>query len=243
METLFWTGTSGWTYPDWKGRFYPEDLPSSRWFDHYARIFRSVEVNATFYRRFKDLTYIRWRDRAPEGFRYVLKIPRYITHLKLLLDVGDEIRKFWQQACLLEEKFGMLLLQLSPRTPKDPARLEKALAAFPDPRRVAVEFRNLAWLDDTVETLLRDIGAASCAADSPLGRPCDWLTSHTAYIRLHGRRRWFADKYTGQELGHIARLARSFARRGAKDVYVFFNNDVMAWGPENAVTLQAMLGR
>ncbi len=87
----FLVGTSGWVYDDWKGRFYPETLPRSRWFAYYAAHFPTVEVNATFYRAFKDQTYVQWRERVPPGFLYVLKAPRRITHDKRLEDVENDV--------------------------------------------------------------------------------------------------------------------------------------------------------
>jgi uncharacterized protein YecE (DUF72 family) len=134
-KVKFFVGTSGWSYAHWKEVFYPEDLPKSRWFEYYAKEFSTVEVNATFYRTFKDQTYHKWRDRAPEKFTYVLKAPRLITHRRYLEDVEEHIKRFWESASLLESKFGLILLQLAPNTPYDPDRLKKALLAFDDPNK------------------------------------------------------------------------------------------------------------
>ncbi|MDI7277705.1 MAG: DUF72 domain-containing protein, partial [Anaerolineae bacterium] len=242
MAELF-VGTSGWSYPHWAGSFYPEGWPKRRWLEYYATQFRTVEVNATFYRTFQDNTYHNWRDRAPEGFRYVLKAPRYITHRLHLVDAEEPIRRFCGQAALLKERLGLILLQLAPSTPYELERLRKALVAFTDPSRVAVEFRHSRWLTEETRELLRDVGAAFCTADSPRSRLCDWVTSPVAYIRLHGRKRWYAYDYTAAELEEIAALARGMAEQGAKEVYVFFNNDFEGYAPRNALVLQAMLGR
>ena len=141
-------GTSGWSYPHWKAVFYPEGLARARWFEFYSRTFSTVEVNATFYRFFKESTYCKWRDTAPEGFRYVLKVPRVITHRKFLAGVDEDIRRFCASAAILEHTLGLLLLQLAPQTPYDPDRLGRALRAFEDPSRVAVEFRHKRWLNE-----------------------------------------------------------------------------------------------
>ena len=85
-QTKILVGTSGWTYSHWKGCFYPENLPNTRWFEYYASKFPTVEINATFYRTFQDHVYLKWRKQAPEGFGYVLKAPRIITHRKYLLN-------------------------------------------------------------------------------------------------------------------------------------------------------------
>lgn len=237
----FFVGTSGWSYPHWKGVFYPEDWPKSKWFAYYTGEFPSVEVNATFYRTFKDQTYHNWRSRAPEGFVYVLKAPRLITHRKFLKDSEEQIKAFCKSAALLEDKLGLILLQLAPRTPYDPARLEQALRAFDDPAKVAVEFRNEQWLTEETKELLSKVGAVFCNVDSPQAELTDWVTSDSAYIRLHGRRRWYNYDYSARELQEIGLLAKRLAKLGARDVYIFFNNDADGCAPRNARLLLEML--
>lgn len=238
----FLIGTSGWTYDDWKGRFYPEDLSKSRWLDYYANRFPTVEVNATFYRTFKDQTYTNWKERAPQGFGYVLKAPRVITHHKYLLNVDEDIKTFYNSCTLLEEHFEMILLQVAPATPYDLGRLEKALLAFPDPHRVAVEFRHTSWLNPDVDALLREVGAAYCDVDSPRQKLTGKLTSDRAYLRLHGRKTWYMYDYSISELEEIAAMALTLMDRGATRVYIFFNNDYFAHAPSNALRLIEMLG-
>jgi len=239
--SVFYVGTSGWTYEHWKGDFYPSHLARSHWFEFYARSFRAVEVNATFYRAFADSTYHKWRTQAPPDFRYVLKAPRWITHEKLLVEVEAEIAAFWRSASLLEERLGGALLQVAPQTPYDLGRLRAALQAFPHPARVAVEFRAPSWERPEVRSLLRETSAALVSVDSPRSRLSEWVTGPLAYIRLHGRRRWYADDYSEDELKEIAALARRMADQGAQEVYVFFNNDVGGFAPHNAQMLRKML--
>jgi uncharacterized protein YecE (DUF72 family) len=237
----FLIGTSGWSYPHWYKVFYPEDWPKSRWFEYYAQEFPAVEVNATFYRRFKDQTYVKWRDRAPGGFFYVLKAPRLITHRKYLRGVGEEITDFWRSASLLEEKLGLILLQLAPSTRYDIGLLREALLAFPEPRKLAVEFRHQRWLTPETMSLLEETEAVFCCAESPKLHLLDWVTSQTAYIRLHGRKSWYAYDYSAEELQEIAAFTRRVNRRGAKRVYVFFNNDHEGNAPRNAKMFLNML--
>ncbi len=230
-------GTSGWTYDHWRGLFYPETLPKTRWFTHYAQIFCTVEINATFYRTFGESTYRKWREQAPPGFTYVLKAPKPITHYKMLDNVTAEIRAFWESAALLGEKLGMILLQLAPSTPYDLERLRTALLAFPDPTRVAVEFRHERWLTAETRDLLNALGATFCDADAPRAPLRGWMTGRHAYLRLHGRSRWYAHCYTEAELDEIAALARRHVEQGAQWVYIFFNNDFEGYAPENARAL------
>jgi uncharacterized protein YecE (DUF72 family) len=240
-RTKFFVGTSGWTYDDWKGRFYPEDLPKSRWFEYYASRFSTVEVNATFYRAFKDETYQKWRERAPEGFGYVLKAPRNITHLKQLVDVEADIAEFCRSAALLGDKLEMILLQVAPGTPYDLERLRRALLAFSDPAKVAVEFRKSRWFTEEVEQLLKEVGATYCNPDSPSQKLTGILTSDRAYLRMHGRKNWYLYNYSDEELKEIAGIASDVAQRGAKRVYIYFNNDYEGHGPANALDLLIML--
>ena len=242
MSGKFLVGTSGWSYPHWKGTFYPDDLPKSRWFEYYASVFPTVEVNATFYRRFKDKTFENWRDKVPGHFRYVLKAPKPITHVKYLEDAETEIKEFWRQATILGERLGLILLQLAPKTPYDPERLRRALEAFGDPSKVAVEFRNKQWLCDEVKALLTNMNVPFCSADSPKTKLLDWTTStYAAYIRLHGRKRWYSYDYSDDELREIAELARRMGER-AESVYIFFNNDIGGYATKNALKLMELLG-
>jgi uncharacterized protein YecE (DUF72 family) len=234
-------GTSGWTYDDWKGSFYPEGLAKSRWFDHYATRFSTVEINATYYRTFTDQVYQKWRERAPSDFKYVLKVPRLITHQKNLVNAGSEIRAFWRSASLLEDNLGLVLLQVAPETPYDPGLIRQAILAFGEPTRVAVEFRRSDWLNEEIRALLVDCGATFVSVDSPQQRMMDWVTSDTGYIRLHGRKRWYLYDYTFSELQEIADISTRMTAKGAKTIYIYFNNDYQAYAPKNALALKELL--
>lgn len=240
-RTVYFVGTSGWTYEHWKGRFYPQDLAQAHWFDFYAAQFSAVEVNATFYRTFKDQTYHKWRQRAPEGFGYVLKAPRLITHRKYLVDVEQDIQNFYHSCTLLQDKFEMILLQIAPNMVYDLERLQKALKAFPDASKVAVEFRRSEWLNQDTLSMLSEMGATICNVDSPRQKLRDDLTSNQAYLRMHGRQHWYSYNYSDDELREIATLARNLGRRGASRVYIFFNNDFEGYAPANARFLRELL--
>jgi uncharacterized protein YecE (DUF72 family) len=242
MKIRFYIGTSGWTYDHWKGLFYPADLPKSKWFGFYASQFSSVEINATFYRTFKDQTYEKWYDNSPPDFRFVLKAPKIITHRKYLKDAEEEIKAFCHSASLLKDKFGMILLQLAPNTPCDLSLLRHALQLFDYPQRVAVEFRNDRWLAaPEVYGLLSELGVTYCDADSPKCQLKGIRTSKKAYLRLHGRKNWYAYNYSDEELSEIASLAHSYSSDEVEEIYIFFNNDFDGWAPKNAKTLIKLL--
>jgi uncharacterized protein YecE (DUF72 family) len=241
-ETAYYIGTSGWTYGHWKGRFYPAELAKSRWFDFYCRHFNAVEINATLYRSFKPGTYQKWCDQAPSGFRYAVKAPRLISHRKKLIDCGQEIADFGEQAQTLKDHFGMILLQLAPSTTLDFARLRAALFAFPEPARVAVEFRNEKWERRQTCDLLKELGAVYVCVDSPAVALKAVLTGRRAYLRLHGRASWYACSYSQAELRQVVEIAQNLAAQGAEEIYVFFNNDFEGFAPRNALTLRELLG-
>jgi uncharacterized protein YecE (DUF72 family) len=242
MKSRFYVGTSGWTYDHWKGLFYPVNLPKSKWFGYYTENFSTVEINATFYRTFKDQTYEKWYDNSPPDFRFVLKAPKIITHRKYLKDAEEEIKAFCHSASLLKEKFGMILLQLAPNTPYDLSLLRHTLQLFDYPQRVAVEFRNDRWLAaPEVYGLMSELGVTYCDADSPKCQLKGIRTSKKAYLRLHGRKNWYAYNYPDEELSEIALLAHNYSNDEVEEIYIFFNNDFGGWAPQNAKTLIRLL--
>ncbi|RCK77221.1 MAG: hypothetical protein ANABAC_3646 [Anaerolineae bacterium] len=200
-----------------------------------------VEINATFYRNFRDQTYHNWYARTPDVFRFVLKAPRTITHVKHLQDVTEEIQTFDRSAHLLAEKLGLILLQIAPDTPYDLGRIGSALAAFSEPSKVAIEFRRPNWWAEDVLHLLQKFGAVWVNPDYPGHLLSDHLVTDVGYLRLHGRRCWYADPYTLDEIQEIARLAKQMLARDIKELYIFFNNTVNGYAARNALELQELL--
>jgi uncharacterized protein YecE (DUF72 family) len=234
-------GTSGWSYDHWRGDFYPDGLAKNRWFDFYAARFNTVEVNSTFYRSFKDSTYQNWRNRAPKDFRYVLKVPRLISHRHRLCDTSALIAEFTRSAHLLGNRLGLLLLQLPPNLPYQPQLLDAALHDFIPPSLVAVEFRDEKWLTEEIFALLRQRGANYCNPDHPQHPLTNIVTGDTGYLRLHGRRTWYADNYSQEALCAVAETVHKLEQQGAKEVFVFFNNDYAAYAPHNASALSQLV--
>ena len=129
------------------------------------------------------------------------------------------------------------LLKVITELPYQPERLVQALKAFPEPSRVAVEFRDARWHTEEIIGLLREFGACYCNADYPGHILSEVLSGKDAYLRLHGRRAWYADNYRSEEITALAGMVREFAVRGARDVYVYFNNDYGGFAPANAAQL------
>ena len=159
-------GTSGYAYKEWKGNFYPADLPADGMLRYYGERLNTVEINNTFYRMPQEKVLLDWAAVVPDGFRFVLKASQKITHFKRLKDVGSEVEYFLRVANVLGPKLGPTLFQLPPNLKKDLPRLTDFLALIPRTWRAAFEFRHASWFDDDVFALLKDHNAALCLADT-----------------------------------------------------------------------------
>ncbi|MFT3742061.1 MAG: DUF72 domain-containing protein [Gammaproteobacteria bacterium] len=233
-------GTSGWTYPEWAGKFYPAELPQKDWLPYYCQHFDTVELNATFYRQFPAKTFAHWYEETPEHFKFVIKVSGYITHRKHLKETDRYIKRFEKDVWHLQDKLGLLLLQFPPHMPYDPERLKAALAAFKDPSRVVVEFRDAKWLTDEVKSLLQDFKAIFCNVDSPILQVYDTITAPVAYLRLHGHSKMYDYNYKMPQLTQIQHNIHQLIQQGAREVYILFNNDMHAYAPKNALKLQTL---
>ncbi len=227
-------GTSGYQYDHWREVFYPEGLPKTRWFDHYASQFDTVEINNTFYNLPQAKTFRAWRERAPEGFCYALKFSRYGTHLKRLKDPSASVGMFLERAEELGPHLGPILVQLPPNWSVNAERLAGFLRAAPKRHRWALEFRNKDWLCETVFDLLREHNAALCVHDLLEDHP-RVVTAGWVYLRFHGDH--YAGSYTPQALSGAARRIRRHLADG-RDVYAYFNNDAEGYAAANALDLR-----
>jgi len=218
-------GTSGWQYKHWRGRFYAPKLPSTRWLEHYAQRFATVEVNNTFYRLPKPDTFAGWAARVPDDFAFAIKASNYLTHYRRLREPSEPVARLMKHAAPLGARLAVVLLQLPPDMKAEPARLHETLAAFGGRVRVAVEPRHDSWWCDEVRSVLQEHGAALCLADrgSRVITP-EWRTTDWCYVRMHAGRARPPSCYGRAAL-------RSWTDRlhdlyGADvDGYVYFNND------------------
>ncbi|MFI5891336.1 DUF72 domain-containing protein [Actinoplanes sp. NPDC051513] len=232
-------GTSGWQYRDWKGRLYPEKLAQRLWLEHYAKRFRTVEVNNAFYRLPERTTFEQWRERTPDDFVVAVKMSRYLTHVKRLREPEEPVRRFLERAAGLGDKLGPVLIQLPPTLKGDSALLDETLAQFSAKTKVVVEPRHQSWFTDETRAVLEKHRAALCWADRK-GRPTGplWKTTDWAYIRLHEGRAEPWPRY-----GRAA-LARWLERGNeCSETYVYFNNDPGGAAVTDAAALIAMARR
>jgi uncharacterized protein YecE (DUF72 family) len=219
-------GCSGWQYKDWRGVVYPTDLPQRGWFEYYAHLFDTVEVNNTFYRLPPTETMEAWAAQAPPGFTYALKLGGYGSHRMKLRNPTSWLPNHVDRAQRLGAALGPTLVQLPPRWRRDAARLDAFLAAAPSHMRWAIELRDPSWLHEEVFDVLRRHRAALCIHDL-LERHPRVLTTDWTYLRFHGAHaleRKYHGRYGHRRLAPIARRVNGWLDQGF-DVYAYFNND------------------
>lgn len=239
-------GTSGYVYEHWRGAFYPEDLPQKERFAYYADRFDTVEINNTFYRFPTEETVARWRDDAPDGFLYAFKASRYITHMKRLKpggSYGQPVENLLDRLAPLREKLGPVLFQLPPHMPLDLDRLRAFLERMPrrEGARVVFEFRHASWYAPEVLDLLGEHGVAFCVHDWVEAPTPVEVTADHAYVRFHGHRAPYRDRYGPRRLAPWVKRIEEWRRQG-RDVYVYFNNDEKAYATRDARWLGEKLG-
>jgi uncharacterized protein YecE (DUF72 family) len=232
---MVWVGTSGYNYPEWKGSFYPADLPAAKMLPYYAARFPTVEINYTFYRMPNEKLVSGWADQTPSPYRLTLKAPRRMTHDSRLKNCSELVGRFCLVARTLGDKLGALLFQLPPNLKKDLALFDAFLAELPSKVCAAFEFRHQSWLDEDVFQRLAARNLALCVADSEKMSTPVRVTADYAYFRLRD------EGYTPDD---IARWAETIAQetRACRDVFVYFKHEEEGKGPEFARLLMERLG-
>ncbi|HEX4798113.1 MAG TPA: DUF72 domain-containing protein [Burkholderiales bacterium] len=209
-------GTSGFSYKEWLGHFYPEKLPGDAMLRYYAERFATVEINNTFYRMPAETMLANWANEVPAHFTFTLKAPRRITHELRLREAESSVAEFLRRAGTLGDKLGVILFQLPPYLKKDLPRLRDFLALLPQGRRVAFEFRNASWQDDEVYESLRARGAMLCVTDTDEGDTPFVSTSDYGYVRL--RRTHYDD-------AELRTWAERIAAQRLACTYVYFMHE------------------
>ncbi|MGD8832073.1 MAG: DUF72 domain-containing protein [Pseudomonadales bacterium] len=224
-------GTSGYSYKEWRGRFYPPDVPQDEWLGYYAERLPTVEINNTFYRMPRTHVVQTWRDTVPGTFRFVIKASRRITHQKRLHDVSEPLGFLLNRAEILGEKLGALLFQLPPYMPADLERLESFQADLPVDFPAAFEFRHRSWDDPAVDESLARYGHARVVSHETGAPPARLTDGPLLYLRLR------APGYTATALG---RWHEKVVASGAERAYVFFKHEDGAAGPQMAARFLAL---
>jgi uncharacterized protein YecE (DUF72 family) len=229
-----YVGTSGYSYPKWKGKFYPKDLPAKGMLGYYGENFRSVESNSTFRGMPKPEALERWIEEVPADFKFALKAPQQITHIKRLKDSKDLVSNLFEVAGVLQKRLGPVLFQLPPNFKKDATRLLEFLALLPKGSRSAFEFRHETWFDEEIFELLKKHKAALCIAEAdnelkvPFVSTTDW-----GYLRL--RREDYSD-------AELKGWVKKVQKHDWSDAFVYFRHEDTAKGPRFAKRFVELAG-
>lgn len=229
-------GTSGWSYAGWKGNFYQDDMQSDEFLKAYARFFKTVEINNSFYNLPSEKNVKNWRELTSKSFVFSVKASRYITHNKKLKDPRDSTDKFFQAIKPLKEKVGPVLFQLPPNWKCNAERLEEFLKILPKKYCYTFEFRDRSWLNDEIYQILKKHKTALCLYDYKGYRSPEILTADFVYMRLHGPKKGYQGSYDGRRLNAYASKFKEWKKDG-NDVFCYFDNDQKACAPNDAQRL------
>lgn len=234
-------GTSGFSYNEWRGAFYPQDLPAREWLHFYATKFTTVEINNTFYHLPRAATVQGWYGQTPADFTFAVKMSRFVSHLKHLhMDEQgrDGVHRFFESVALLQQKLGVVLTQLPASTKRDDALLRDYLAVLRGVAgdvRLAMEFRHESWFMPETFGVLKQYNVANVWNSAPRMALSLEPTADFAYARLHGSTRLYASDYSDDELRDWATRLKNLGG------YVYFDNTMHGNAPKNARTLREFL--
>ena len=223
--TLY-VGTSGYSYKEWKGSFYPEKIPAKDMLSYYSERLSTVEINATFYRMPQQSMLENWKAQVPPSFRFSLKAPQRITHFKRLKETEEETKYFLDTAAVLTDQLGVMLFQLPPNMKKDLPRLESFLGQLPPATPAAFEFRHPTWFDDDVLELLRSQNHPLVVSDTDdmptthIDKTADW-----GYLRL--RRVNYSEE-------NLAEWVERIRNQNWKETFLYFKHEDAGTGPRLA---------
>ncbi len=222
------TGTSGYSYKEWKGPFYPEKIAADEMLSFYARRLRTVEINNTFYRMPAESVLWQWSEQVPAEFAFSLKAPQRISHVKRLREADADLQELLRRTAVLGSKLAQVLVQLPPQLRKDLPRLEAFLAQLPAHPRFAFEFRHASWQDDAVYQALRSRSAMLCIADTDEGDTPLVATADRGYLRL--RREQYGDE-------ELQAWAQRIAAQPWTHAFVYFKHEDAGLGAKFAQRL------
>lgn len=223
-------GTSGWSYSEWKGKFYPAKIKPDEMLPFYAQHFDAVELNNSFYRMPKAEAMVKWRDTVPESFRFSVKAPQVITHIRRLGDIAEPVQRFLEVTTAMGDRLGPILFQLPPNMKADVDRLANLFRLLPAGQQVTFEFRHDSWLSEPVFDLLREHDAALCLAETDEAVAPLLPASGFVYLRLR------KSDYTTEELVAWHQKLTALVAEG-RDVYCFFKHESSAKGPQYVLSV------
>lgn len=219
-------GTSGYSYKEWKGNFYPEDLPAKEMLSYYSRRLPAVEINNTFYRLPQPSMIENWKAQVPAAFRFSIKATQRITHIKRLNNCAEETEYLMTTAALMGKRLGVVLFQLPPNMKKDTERLGRFLELLPASTRAAFEFRHESWFEDETYSLLKGKDCALVVSDTD-EKPLSEIISTAKWGYLRLRRQSY-------ETADLVKWMKRLTNQKWGDAFVFFKHEDEGVGPKLA---------
>lgn len=238
MKNAIIIGCPSYATPSWQPLFYPEGLPKKQWFEFYCAHFNTYEINATFYRFPTVKSLQSWYEKAPDKFKFSVKVPKIITHIKRLMDCNEELEKFYSVSREgLKEKLACVLFQLPPSFIYSPERLEAIITSVNSEFNNVVEFRHESWWRQDVIESLSNNDIIFCSVNYPKLPTSVIKTAQTGYVRMHGNPKLFYSEYTQED---IKALFKDISDQNFETVYLYFNNTASTAGIINALQAQKL---
>jgi uncharacterized protein YecE (DUF72 family) len=239
-RTAWHVGTSGWSYKDWKGLYYPEKMKPVDYLEYYSREFGCTEINTSFYHLPRAETVLNWARKVPASFLFCPKLSRYITHFKKLRNVEESLQLFFGVFDPVAERLGPVLIQLPAHVGFDAGVAETFYSRLADTYRhhdFSIEVRDKSWFSRKSLSLMEQYNIGLVIAHSGKLFPYkEAVTAKHIYLRFHGPGKLYASKYAALTLRAYARRCVRWMREG-HNVWIFFNNDFFGYALENARTI------
>lgn len=237
---MVFLGTSGWAYKHWKGIFYPSELPQKMWFEYFSSEFKTVEINASFYRIPTIKTVQGWNERSSSDFRFSIKMSRLVSHIRKLKNCINELKWFFSVFEPLYPKIAVVLIQLPPTMQFDPGRIAEFSSLLPSNLQFAFEFRNNSWYRDETYELLQKLGHIFCIHDMAGMVTERIVTTNSVYVRFHGYDSVYGGDYPEDHLRKWAEWI-NIQKEQNRVVYGYFNNDIGGYAIKNCIRLRQMI--
>jgi uncharacterized protein YecE (DUF72 family) len=244
MNEKIHIGTSGWSYKHWRELYYPKKLATAKWLEFYAESFDTTELNASFYRLPSPETPKHWRKRVPKGFRFCVKMNRYLTHMKKLIEPEEPLARFFDIFSPMKKIMGPVLIQLPPMLKFNYDRAQHLYALLKRKYKsyeFVMEVRHDTWLQKESLSLMTKYNIGLVISQSGVAFPySEYVTAKNIYVRFHGPKELYASSYSDAMLKSFAKKFRKWVKQG-HEIWIFFNNDIHGYAVGDAKRLMAMV--
>lgn len=234
-------GTSGWSYSDWQDTFYPQNIKTNEWLNHYSHEFSTVEINTTFYHTPRVKTLVNWYEQVPFEFTFSVKANRFITHLKRLKDCKESVDYFYDNVKHLKTKIGPILFQLPPSFKNNKDLLSEFISNLKQENKHVFEFRHISWFTKEIYDLLNQNSIGLCITDLNGVLSPEEVTTDFTYIRLHGPQKAYKGSYGKSKLNTWKKKIEKWISSKIS-VYCYFDNDEKGYAIQDAKTLKSLIG-